>query len=277
MKQASWTSLGPIDLFLPECSAIRGTDDVYLPMTELGDWVVCRRSSQESHGTTWSEEAIEKNPALMFVTTDVGKICFVPVTKEAARGQYLAYDGKTSAGAPALRSASSHFVVVDTEQPDSTWIQLAKVSDFGFVLEREAGRRVEFLTLVREDADAIIAASDSHDECRHLYKVSETPISLPSGKVCIADILEDLELQPSFVFENMPGKNIASLGAPAEGVSTGIGAGAYPVIESRDQDGKMCRITVLFHPRRLSLLQTTFPPTGISSPPADDGPSSPDA
>lgn len=229
-------------------------DDVYGALA--APWAVTRRDVNEQHGSIWPEGAA----ADYWVSTDTGKVCVAAVdpssssTAPVEGGQYhkeVGDDWRRFAAADAHAPGNVggfHCCCVDTAQPDSSWSLVAKLADFGLALGRDAGARVEFTALVRNDCEAILASFGSHDECRSLFLVEE--VRLKSGRVLLVDPAE------------VRGSNATASDVEGDGpaVASGLGAGYYPVVLSRDESNLVCRITVVFHPSRLDKVCRRFPP-----------------
>lgn len=221
-------------------------DDVYEAL--VAPWQISRTDIHEPHGIQWSAEVQPQ----YWVSTDVGKICFAAVQKECGLflpGQYYKpVDGEWEhfAGAKAAprNVGGSHACCIDLgAQTNSTWTLAAKLSDYGLVLGREGGLRVEFAALVRNDCEAIVASVGSHDECRSLFPVDW--ITLHGGHLALVDPTE-----------------LEGIGGDADGpvAPAGMGSGYYPVFVSRDKAEQVCRVTVVFHESRVSKLYSRFPP-----------------
>eukprot|EP00929_Paragymnodinium_shiwhaense_P014721 TRINITY_DN122678_c0_g1_i1.p1 TRINITY_DN122678_c0_g1~~TRINITY_DN122678_c0_g1_i1.p1 ORF type:complete len:371 (+),score=64.53 TRINITY_DN122678_c0_g1_i1:105-1217(+) len=220
-------------------------DDIYGSMAP--PWQLDRQDINGPHGTSWAS-SLEPD---FWVSTDTGKLCFAPA-QDAQAGQYhkadISWQCFTDASEAPGNAGGVHGCCIDTQLPNSQWTLVAKLADFGLALGRDAGVRVEFAALVRNDCDALIASMGVHDECRSLFMVEQ--IELPSGRVLIVD---PAELNTAAV---------GSTGFQADGpaVPSGLGAGYFPVIVSRDESQRCCRITVVFHPTRAAKVCRSFPP-----------------
>lgn len=241
-------------------------EDVFQALVQ--PWQVDRKDVNGPHGNDWDPE-IEAD---YWVSSDTGKVCFAAVPCHAwdslATGQYY-----KEADAPSWahfeggenpapgNDGGFHCCCVDTGRQDpgsEEWTLVAKLSDFGMVLGREAGLRVEFAALVRSDSEALIVSMGPHDECRSLFLVDK--VAMPAGRVVLADPAE---------LSSLGDGDSSPLDGPA--VPSGVGAGYYPVVVSRGDSGGVCRITVVFHPERLSKVCRSFPPAAAAvSPPSSD-------
>lgn len=256
-----YTVLRPIDVLEgPHSAAIRHLDDDAVDLTlgdvlasSLGaDWQLDRKDVNGPHGSQWPPNV----SASYWVGTDVGRIIFAPLLEGdafdlAEPGQYHQKVGEKWINWPANKIADAprntggfHCCCIDTGQPNTRWDLVAKLSDFGLVLGRSTGLRVEFAALIRSDAEALVASLGDHDECRGLVVV-ERNMLLPQGTVLIADSAE-ISGEP------------CSQGA--SDVATGMGAGYYPVLVSHDDQRRVCRITTVFHESRLKKVCRRFPP-----------------
>lgn len=225
-------------------------DDVYGGLTL--QWQIDRNDVNEPHGNQWNFELAVPD---LWVSTDTGKVCFAPVAAKSKlavseAGQHHKEVGGEWCHFTDVEQAPGnlggfHCCCVDTLQPGTDWTLVAKLADFGLVLGREAGLRVEFAALVRNNCEAIIASLGAHDECRSLFSVGQ--VSLPSGKIMIAD--------PAEVLNSEGQEDCDGLAVPS-----GMGAGYYPIFVSRDTDQKICRVTVVFHSDRAAKVSKHFPP-----------------
>eukprot|EP00931_Biecheleriopsis_adriatica_P068339 TRINITY_DN42309_c0_g1_i1.p1 TRINITY_DN42309_c0_g1~~TRINITY_DN42309_c0_g1_i1.p1 ORF type:complete len:306 (-),score=59.49 TRINITY_DN42309_c0_g1_i1:319-1236(-) len=174
-----------------------------------------------------------------WVSSDAGKVCFAPVEGGCPPGQYHKHvDGDwqrwaTAEGAPG-NVGGFHGCCIDTGQPGSQWTLVARLADFGLVMGRDAGLRVEFAALVRNDCEALVASVGVHDECRSLFCVDE--VLLPSGKLLLADPAELPGLGAASGAAQDPPIDEAQEAMPVgdgPAVPCGLGAGYYPVMLSR--------------------------------------------
>lgn len=261
-------------------------DDVYQGLAM--PWQIDRRDVNGPHGNGFdavAAPALEGDLASDFwVSTDTGKLCFAPVsgpgsaTQASEPGQYYRKVDGIWQRCVALADTPGnvggfHCCCIDTLQPGTDWALVAKLSDFGIVLGRDSGLRVEFAALVRNDCEGLVASGGLHDECRSLFLVDQ--VTLPSGRVVIADAAELLELGSQSPLTN--GDRMATsdqrcvVFTGAEGdldgpvAPTGVGAGYYPVLVSRDADKRICRITVCYHPARVARVCRHFPPAELET------------
>jgi len=93
-----------------------------------------------------------------WTSTDSGKVCFAAVASDehclSTGGQYHKEVGGSWCHFPDKMSAPGnaggfHGCCVDTLQPGSEWVLVAKLADFGLALGRDAGLRTEFIALIR--------------------------------------------------------------------------------------------------------------------------------
>lgn len=220
-------------------------EDIYEGLVQ--PWLLDRRDVNSSHGSIWDDHL----RADYWVSCDSGHTCFAPLLSAdngrpcafAEQGQFHREVGgvwRSCERSPG-NAGGFHCGVVDTGQAMTTWTLVAKLADFGLVLGREAGLRVEMAALVRDDCEALVGSNGPNDECRSLFLVDR--FLLPTGRVLIADAADAGE-------DNIDGPSV-----PA-----GIGSGYFPVLLSRDQFGQVCRISVVFHPSRARKVCRTFPP-----------------
>lgn len=242
-------------------------EDAYALLTP--DWYLDRRDVNQPHSSEWPFFSPD-----FWCSSDSGKVCFLPVSDALAElvlpGQYHKAVGEDWRCYDALGRPGNvggfHGCCVDTGQPGSDWTLVARLADFGWVLDRAAGIRVEFAALVRNDSENLVASLGAHDECRALFRVAD--VRLPTGKLLLLDPADVNE----FGGWRLPDRN-ASLDLLVEdgpAVPTGLGAGYYPVVLSSDSSQSVCRISMAFHPTRASKIPKTFPPClqpGQSRPP----------
>lgn len=229
-------------------------DDIY--STLAMPWQIDRRDVNEPHGNDW--DTLRTSPDF-WISTDTGKLVFASVAEGDAAlpglpGQHYKPVGKAWEHCADVTAAPGnvggfHCCCVDTSQPGTRWTLVARLADFGVVVGREAGLRVEFAALVRSDCEGLVASVGPHDECRSLFLVEEMQLS--GGGVLLVDPAEREELVV------VAGEEEGDGGIE---VSAGMGAGYYPVFVSRDAAGLVCRITAVFHPGRASKVLSRFPP-----------------
>lgn len=218
-------------------------DDIYSAL--VLPWQVDRKDVNCPHGTQWDSKLTPD----YWVSSDSGRLCFAPAPVGEAlsgAGQYhkavgeewSCYSGASDAPG---NDGGFHCCTIDAGAPGDEWTLVAKLADFGVVLGRESGLRVEFSALVRSDSEALIASLGSHDECRSLFLVEQ--LRLPAGMLLVADPAELAE---------------STVDGPA--VPSGLGAGCYPVFVSRDEEGAICRITCACHDSRALKISRHFPP-----------------
>lgn len=258
----TYTLLRPDEIFSgPRSAQIRRVEDdvVDLRLDDIYSalalpWQVDRKDVNAPHGTQWGSRIAPD----YWVSSDSGRICFAPApTGEALAGagqHHKAIGDEWSCYSDAADAPGNdggfHCCTIDVGMPEEQWTLVAKLADFGVVLGRESGLRVEFSALVRSGSEALIASLGAHDECRSLFLVEE--LTLPAGMLLVADPAECAD-------HNVDG--------PA--VPSGLGAGCYPVFVSRDEEGAICRITCVCHASRASKVSRHFPPrfsTGDSRP-----------
>jgi len=250
-SQETYTLFRPGDVFTharstelrrlePDMEGLRH-GDIYEAL--VMPWQINRKDVNQPHGSEW-------DPSLacdFWVSTDVGKISFSDA--DARHGQYhKAIGSEWQHYADVLEAPGNvggfHACCVDTGQPDARWTLVAKLADFGIVLGRDAGVRVEFAALVRNDSESVVASTGVHDECRALFLVDE--VTLPSGKLVLGDPTD-----------------IPEAGENGSLVPSGMGAGWYPVFVSKNAKQEICRITVVFHQSRAAKMFKEFPPAVI--------------
>ncbi|CAJ1339757.1 unnamed protein product [Effrenium voratum] len=236
-------------------------DDAYAASAETQElWHLDRRDVNQPHSSNWPQSAPD-----YWCSSDAGKICFVPVSAamKCAPGQYHKRVGEDwnhyrDASAPG-NLGGFHCCCVDTEQPGSNWTLVARLADFGLVLNRDAGVRVEFAALVRNDSDSLVASLGAHDECRALFRVDE--LTLPTGKLLLADPVDIADFaMPSHTAASYEDRGSDDGIDDGPAVPSGLGAGYYPVVLSRDSSRRICRVTLCFHPTRLLKIPKMFPP-----------------
>lgn len=221
-----------------------GFHEAYEALVPRDQWYLERRNVNQPQASDWAVAAD------FWCSSDSGKICFVPVSLES--GQYHKPVGEGwRLGSPG-NVGGFHGCCIDTGQVGSDWTLVARVADFGLVLDRAAGLRVEFAALVRDDCESLVASLGSHDECRALFRVAK--MSLPSGRVLLLD--------PADLHQLLPPSSDSVEDGPA--VPSGLGAGYYPVVLSRDAAQQICRISLVFHPTRASKISRCFPPQSVS-------------
>lgn len=243
-------------------------DDVYEDMAM--PWQVNRKDVNGPFGNEWSHDTTPD----FWVSTDTGKVCFAALQSIGAtsststpgagqeQGQFHKEVGESwhhfAHGSKEIPGdvGGFHCCCVDTGKPDAAWTLVAKLADFGQVMGRDAGMRVEFAALVRDDCEAIIASVGPHDECRSLFCVDQ--VALPTGRLLLADPAE-----------------LGELGCDGPAVPSGLGAGLYPVYISRDGHSEICRVTAVFHPARADKVCTSFAPVANAAPPAASPSASP--
>lgn len=241
-------------------------DDVFRALVQ--PWQIDRKDVNGPHGNDWGQQ----HHADYWVSSDTGQVCFAAVPSDGlescAVGQHFKdadsrswrhYTGHDPAPG---NEGGFHSCCIDVghSRDGVNWTLVAKLSDFGLVLGKQAGLRVEFAALVRDDSEALIASLGSHDECRSLFFVERMP--LPTGRVVLVDPAE-LSSHCGAAGTSEP------LDGPA--VPSGVGAGYYPVVLSKDASGRVCRITAVFHPERVSRISKRFPPVpGVSPHSSDD-------
>lgn len=224
-------------------------DDIYGGL--VMPWQVDRKDVNQPHGSEWDADLSPD----FWVSTDTGKVCFAPVPEVGGGalrevGQHYKEVGgdwrlfPNTAEAPG-NIGGFHACCARTSQTGTAWTLVAKLSDFGLVLGRDAGLRVEFAALVRDDCEAILASVGSHDECRSLFCVEQ--VVLPTGRLLLGD----------------PAECTTGDGFDGPAVPSGMGAGYYPVFISRDAEQQVCRITVAFHPDRAGKVCKRFPPGAV--------------
>lgn len=242
-------------------------DDVYSALSN--PWQLDRNDVNGPHSSgEWTDGVSPE----YCVSSDTGRICFAPVSgrSETVQGQYHktvteSWRSFTQQSEAPGNVGGFHGCCIDTGQPGTRWILVARLADFGMVMGREAGLRVEFAALVRNDCEALVASVGQHDECRSLFCVDE--LCLPSGRLLLADPAE----LPSLGTSSRQAAGSADEEEEEEeevSVSTvpcGLGAGYYPVVASRDKDNRICRVSLVFHPSRMAKICLRFPPE-ISSP-----------
>eukprot|EP00444_Apocalathium_aciculiferum_P011162 CAMPEP_0183475776 /NCGR_PEP_ID=MMETSP0370-20130417/165364_1 /TAXON_ID=268820 /ORGANISM="Peridinium aciculiferum, Strain PAER-2" /LENGTH=372 /DNA_ID=CAMNT_0025668593 /DNA_START=89 /DNA_END=1203 /DNA_ORIENTATION=- len=262
-------------LYGPNSSSIRRLEAEMVGV-RLGDvydalalpWQIDRKDVNGPFGSDWTE-GLEPD---FWVSTDTGKVCFAaleatpsasspsssgPAAHVDRPGQYHKEVGgpwqhfASSPEAPGDRGGF-HCCVVSAgpaAAPRSapSWTLVAKLADFGLAMGRDAGLRVEFAALVRDDCEALVASLGPHDECRSLFCVDEG-LHLPAGTLLLADPAE-----------------LADLGGDGPAVPSGLGAGRYPVYISKDEMDTVCRITVAFHPVSAGKVSPRFPPFASSA------------
>ena len=242
--------------------------DAYALLTP--DWYLDRRDVNEPHSSEWAPFVAD-----FWCSSDSGKTCFLPVSDAVAQrilpGQYhkavgedwrFYSDGVASPG----NVGGFHGCCVDTGQPGSTWTLVARLADFGLVLDRAAGVRVEFAALVRNDSENLVASLGAHDECRALFRIAD--VSLPTGKLLLIDPADVDQFSVCLPCGGDPPDEPVIEDGPC--VPTGLGAGYYPILISRDSSHRICRISLVFHPTRALKIPKTFPPklqSGRSKPP----------
>ena len=254
----------PLEIFGRSSANLRRVDaeasdmpfeDAYAALVATQDqWYLDRRDVNQPHSSEWPSVSPD-----FWCSSDCGKVCFLPVSESMSSskslvGQYhkavgeewQCYGPTTSPG----NVGGFHSCCIDTQQPGSRWTLAARLADFGSVLDRSAGVRVEFAVLVRNDSESLVASLGAHDECRALFQVSE--LSLPTGKVLLSD--------PADLHFFAPKLDDDDCVEDGPAVPSGLGAGFYPVILSRDVAGKICRISLVFHPLRAGKISKTFPP-----------------
>lgn len=178
------------------------------------------------------------------------------VQKTASSGQYhkdVGKDWQLYEGKAPGNVGGFHSCCIDTGQPGSDWTLVARLADFGCVLDRTAGVRVEFAALVRNDSASLVASLGGHDECRALFRVAD--VHLPTGRVIMSD---PADLQDFATSTSSKEPDEAVEDGPC--VPSGLGAGYYPVVLSRDSSQQICRISLVFHPLRVSKISKSFPP-----------------
>lgn len=234
-------------------------DDVYGGLSM--PWQVDRRDINGPHGTEWPEGS----PADLWVSTDSGSVCFAPAAA-APPGQYHKAVGEEwrcyEPGSAPGNAGGFHCCCVDTAQPGASWSLVAKLADFGLALGRDAGLRVEFAALVRNDCDAIVASMGPHDECRSLFFVDQ--VELHDGRLSLVDPAEPWP-EPQAAAEAEDAAEDGGFCVPS-----GMGAGYYPVLLSRDANEQICRVTVVFHPGRVAKVCRRFPPAVVAEAGAGD-------
>jgi len=144
------------------------------------------------------------------VSTDIGYVAFKPTRLPA--GQY--HNGHLVSRA--TNEGGVHGIVIDTEQPNSTWTVVTC-----FVDDASLGIRPQFMVLARPDALFTSDPRPDKDECRGLTRVCR--LRLPTGRVLVRG------------------------SATPAAVVSGMGDGFYPVQVERDGAGKVWRINVWFY------------------------------
>mmetsp|Transcript_145909 Transcript_145909/g.254550 ORF Transcript_145909/g.254550 Transcript_145909/m.254550 type:complete len:311 (+) Transcript_145909:47-979(+) len=245
---------------LEEDMAALRLDDIYGALSM--EWQLDRKDINDAHGNDW-DPGVKPD---FWVSTDTGRVCFAAVPEVghdlSEPGQYHKMVGGTwqcfhdTVAAPG-NVGGVHGCSIETSQPAAQWTLVAKLADYGLVLGRDAGLRTEFAALVRNDSEAIIASVGPHDECRSLFMVDQ--VTLPVGRLALADPAE------------LIGPEEANLAVDGPSAPAGMGAGYYPVFVSRDEEARICRVTVVFHPGRTSRVCRHFPPEleagGLGDPP----------
>lgn len=252
-------------------------DDAYAALVARQDqWYLDRRDINQPHSSDWPSLSPD-----FWCSSDSGKICFLPLSECSSMssrssfpgaGQYHKAVGDEWRCHAPLTSPGNvggfHSCCVDTLQPGSQWILVARLADFGSVLDRSAGVRVEFAALVRSDSESLVASLGQHDECRALFRVAN--VTLPTGKVVLSDPADAHYFAgPTAATSHSSSADLPSSEDCVEDgpcVPSGLGAGFYPVILSRDPAQKICRISVVFHPTRASKISQTFPPSRAQRP-----------
>eukprot|EP00434_Breviolum_minutum_P033860 symbB.v1.2.029959.t1/scaffold3328.1/size58959/4 len=238
----------------PEAVELR-LEEAYAAVAQE-QWYLDRRDVNQPHCSDWPSFCPD-----FWCSSDSGKVCFLAVShdmvqKTASSGQYHKDVGKDwqlyEAKAPG-NVGGFHSCCVDTGQPGSDWTLVARLADFGCVLDRTAGVRVEFAALVRNDSASLVASLGGHDECRALFRVAD--VHLPTGRVIMSDPA-DLQDFATSTSSKEPDEAIED--GPC--VPSGLGAGYYPVVLSRDSSQQICRISLVFHPLRVTKISKSFPP-----------------
>ncbi|CAE7905676.1 STR6, partial [Symbiodinium necroappetens] len=253
-------------------------DEVFSSMES--PWHLDRRDINQSHSCDWPPAEPD-----YWCSSDAGKICFIPVPEglQCRPGQYHKAVGEGWQHFSHISRAPGnvggfHSCCIDTAQPGSSWTLVARLADFGLVLGRDAGVRVEFAALVRDGAESLVASVGAHDECRSLFLVDK--VQLDTGKLLLADPADAADFDDGRTNSAVPASSDAqdSLGSePYDGldgpaVPSGLGAGYYPVILSQDSLQRICRVTVVFHPSRLPKVSRNFPPRARSPARAQEKP-----
>ena len=271
MEIERYALFGPSEVFGEHSADLRRIDPAVVGMSfdEVfssmeSPWHLDRRDINQPHSGDWPH--VEPD---FWCSSDAGKICFIPVPEflNCQPGQYHKAVGEGWQHFGHISRAPGniggfHSCCIDTGQPGSSWTLVARLADFGLVLGRDSGVRVEFAALVRNGAESLVASVGTHDECRSLFLVDE--IRLDTGKLLLADPADAADFNDA-----RPASSDSTDTGPCDGldgpaVPSGIGAGYYPVILSQDALQRVCRVSVVFHPSRVPKVSRNFPPRARS-------------